>query len=245
MFTTFSKAPSGILLKLEQIDDKKLQNALFRMGVVEQKTVYKMDVEADTHSVRIKSAIGETILAGGMGGKILAHLDDGRMIPLVEMKPKEHAHIETIEGGEELQAAIAALGLNNGDEFELVRIMPSMQYITEINGKKIKLSEGMAAKILGTMPSITKNSKKVNLVQFANASVNMPFTVKKIIGGKNSNRIMHSYNIKENDCLTLLSVENAPIYNMSKNNRFMLVTNEGLRVFLEKEQAMSLVVSIV
>ncbi len=242
MFTTFTKAPTGILLHIEQIEDKKLQSSLFRMGIVEQNTIYKMDAEADTHSVRIKTANGETILAGGMGGKIVAHLDDGRMIPLVDMKPKEHAHIETIEGGEELQAAIAALGLKNGDEFELVRLIPSMQYIAETNGRKIKLSEGMAAKILGSMPLVSEQQPNT-LCQFANASANVPFTVHKIIGGKNSNKVMDSYNIKENDILTLLSVENAPVYTMSKNDKFMLATSEGLRVILEKEQADNIKVS--
>ncbi len=231
MFTTFSKAPSGIVLQLIEIEDKKLENELFRMGVLKDSIVYKMDAESDMHTVRIKTANGERVLAGGMGGKILAHLDDDRKIPIIEMKPKEKAHIEALEGGEELTAAFSALGLNNGDEFEMVRCLPPMVYVVEVKGKRrIKLSEGMAAKIIGKI----ENKREC---QFANASAKLPFIVEKIIGGKSSKKIMDSLNIQEGDVFTLLSVENAPIYSMSKNHRFMLMTNEGLRVILKKEQA--------
>ncbi len=231
MFTTFSNAPSGILLHLDKIEDKKLESDLFRMGIHSGNTVYKMDAESDMHTVRIKTAKGERVLAGGMGGKIVAHLEDNRIIPLTEMKPKEKAHIEAIEGGVELNEAFQALGLNNGEEFELVRSLPPMVYVTEIKGKKrIKLSEGMAAKIIGKM-------KKKGECQFANAGAKVPFTVSKIIGGKSSRKIMDSLNIQENDVLTLISVENAPIYCMSKSEKFMMVTDEGLRVVLKKEQS--------
>ncbi len=231
MFTTFTKAPAGILLTLEKIEDSKLESELFRMGVYADSLVYKMDAESDIHTVRIKTAKGELVLAGGMGGKIVAHLDDNRMIPLIEMKPKECAHIEAIEGGEELATAFSALGLENGEEFELVRSLPPMIYLVEVEGKKrIKLSEGMAAKILGKM----ENSKEC---QFANASVKVPFIVSKIIGGESSKKILDSLNVVEGDTLILDSVENAPVYSMNKNGRFMLATSEGLRVILKKEQA--------
>ncbi len=237
MFTTFSNAPSGILLHVDEIEDKKLESELFRMNVHKNSIVYKMDAESDMHTVRIKTAHGERVLAGGMGGKILAHLEDDRKIPIIEMKPKEKAHIEALEGGEELAAAFQALGLNNGDEFEMVRCLPPMFYVVEVKGKKqIKLSEGMAAKIIGK----TKNKKEC---QFTNASAKVPFTVEKILGGKSSKKIMDSLNIQESDVLTLLSVENAPIYSMSKNEKFMMVTNEGLRVLLKKNQADTIKVS--
>ncbi len=237
MFTTFSNAPYGVSLNIYKIKDKKLESELFRMGIFHNSIIFKMDIESDMHTVRIKSEQGETILAGGMGGKIVAHLDDDRIIPLIEMKPKERGHIETIEGGEELAAAIEALGLKNGDEIQMVRCLPPMEYIVEVKGKKrIRLSEGMAAKILGSM-----NKKKH--CQFANASVKVPFTVKQIIGGKNAKKVMESFDIKPNDILTLLSVENAPVYSLGFNERFMLSTNDGLRLFLKKEQADNLTVS--
>lgn len=239
MFTTFTNAPSGVLLTIHKIEDSQLERELFRLGVFIHSTITKMDAELDMHTVRIKTAKGETILAGGMGGKIVAHLDDDRIIPLLEMKPKEQGHIETIGGGEELTAAIEALGLKNGDEFEMVRCLPPMEYIVELKGKqRIRLSEGMSAKILGTM----KHKKNC---QFANASTGVPFTVTKLIGGKNAHKIMDSFCINEGDVLILRTVQNAPVYSLSHHEKFMLATNEGLRVFLKKEQADSLRVSFI
>ncbi len=237
MSTTFTKAPSGVLLNLDKIEDSKLESELFRMGVLPNNIIYKMDAESDIHTVRIKTAKGDRVLAGGMGGKIVAHLDDDRIISLIDMKPKECAHIEAIEGGQELAIALSALGLENGEEFELVRCLPPMIYLVDVNGKKrIKLSEGMAAKILGKMENCME-------CQFANASVNVPFSISKIIGGVSSKKILDSLNVHEGDTLTLYSVENAPIYSMSKNGRFMLATREGLRVVLKKEQADNIKVS--
>ncbi len=239
MSITFSEAPLGVLLYLEKIEDPKLEAELFRMGVFVKNIIYKMDVESDIHTVRIKTAKGERVLAGGMGGKILAHVDDNRMLPLIEMKSKEKGHIEAIEGGEELANALSSLGLENGEKFEFIRSLPPMVYILEIEGKKrIKLSEAMAAKILGKM----KNTKEC---QFANASVKVPFTVTKIIGGESSKKILNSLNLEVGDVLTLFSVENAPIYSMSKQGRrLMLSTQEGLRVILKQEQADKIKVSL-
>ncbi len=237
MYTNFSNAPSSTTLHIEKISDLQLESELFRIGLVQNSEIIRMDAEADVHTFRIKTSRGETTLAGGMGGKIVAHLDDGRIIPLIEMRPKETGHIEAIEAGEELTSALKTLGVENGEEIQMLRCLPPMEYIALVENKgRVRLSEGMAAKIIGSM------GKKDNC-QFTNAGKGLKFNVKEIIGGKNAIKIMQAYNIKPNDVIYLESVKNASTYRMGQGEHFILVTKEGLRLYLKKDQADALTVS--
>lgn len=237
MYTSFPHAPCGQALKIEKINSVKLAEKLTHMGVFDHSQVFRMDAETNLHTVRIKTSHGETVLSGGMGGKIVVHLDNGNIIPLTEMKPGETGHIEAVEGGEELLAAFNALGLENNEEISLIRSLPPMEYIIHVENKgRVRLSEGMAAKILGTQVDSP-------YVQFANARTGVPFTVKQVIGGRNAQKIMNAFGIKANDILTLQYVENASSYHMTRGERYILSTHEGLRVYLSKEQAEAIIIS--
>ncbi len=237
MFTNFIHAPHGEMLSIERINNEQLEKELFRMGVTTQNIVYRMNAELDMHTVKIRHKGGDTVLSGGMGGKVLGHLEDNRIIPLTDMKVGEKGHIETVEGGKELHAAMKSLGLEEGQEFEMIRILPPMEYITLVNkNRRERLSEGMAAKILGKL-------ENGETVQFANSSAGSNFVVEKVIGGENAQKIMQAFNIKQGDILTLESVENAPSYRLGQGDHFILTNKEGLRVYLKKDQAEAIIVS--
>lgn len=237
MFTNFIHAPNGTTLCIERINNEQLEADLFRMGVAVGNTVYRMNAELDLHTVKIRHAGGDTVLSGGMGGKVLGHLDDGRIIALTDMKTGEKGHIETVEGGEDLISAMQNLGLCHGQEFEMIRILPPMEYITLINGKRReRLSEGMAAKILGTLD----NGRHC---QFANSCAGSKFTVDKIIGGENAQKIMQAFNIFQGDVLILESVEHAATCKLSQTEHFILTNTTGLRIYLKKDQAEAIIVS--
>lgn len=237
MFTNFIHAPNGTKLCIERINNEQLEKDLFRMGISTGSTVYRMSAELDLHTVKIRHAGGDTVLSGGMGGKVLGHLDDDRIVALTDMKVGEKGHIETVEGGEDLINAMQSLGLCHGQEFEMVRILPPMEYITLINDKRReRLSEGMAAKILGTMD----NNEHC---QFANSRAGSKFTVDKIIGGENAKKIMEAFNIRQGDILILESVENAPTFKLSQTEHFILTNKSGLRIYLKKDQAEAIIVS--
>ncbi len=242
MFTAFSNAPHGAKLRLERISSQKLEQELFHTGITVGQTVYRLDAELDMHTVKIRHKGGETVLSGGMGGKILGHLSDGRIIALTEMKAGEKGHIETLEGGEELLNALHALGIHEEQEFEMIRVLPPMEYITRINQKRReRLSEGLAAKILGTLEM--GSLEKGELIQFAASSAAVPFKVEKIIGGQSAQRLMQAYNIQKGDVLVLEYVENAPAFRLGQGEHFILTNAGGLRIFLKKEQAENIIVS--
>ncbi|MDD4732077.1 MAG: FeoA family protein [Desulfovibrio sp.] len=232
---SFADAPCGKPLRVERIVEPLLEERLARMGIFPASEVTRLDGDADLHAVRVRSARGEVVLGGGMGGKVVAHLDDGRMLPLTDLKPGERGHVETVNGGTELTEALAALGLESDEEIELVRRLPSMEYVTLVLGRgRVRLSEGMAAKILGRMGDLE--------CQFANARAGVDFQVERIIGGQRARRAIASLGVHPGEALRLLAVEKAPHYRLAAGERFILCSAEGLRLFLRPEQAGQVIV---
>lgn len=237
MYTTLAKAPKGQQLTIKKITHEHLEKNLASMGLFPGSVVTVMDEEISLQTVRIKGPKGEILLSGGMGGKIVAHLDDGRKVPLPELKPGEHGHIEGITGGKGLGEALTALGLKENDCIEMIRLMPPMEYITIIEGRgRVRLPEGMAAKILGEMLG--------NEYQFASVQVDTPFKVTKILGGKRAQHAIESLNIAPGKTLRLEAVEQAKnIGNSYGLNRIVTHSSEGLRIFLRIDQAENITVS--
>ena len=236
MYSSLCNAPTGVPLIISRINDLDLEARMVRMGLFIGSEITNLDEEVALQTIRVKGPKGEVVLGGGMGGKIIAHLDDGRMVPLLEMKPGETGHVECVTAGGPLIEGMKALGLKDDDPIELIRILPPMEFIALIEGKRrIRLAEGMAAKILGHMNEIE--------CQFANARTGVDFVVDKIIGGKRAQRAISSLKITPGMTIRLESVEKAPSYQMTDRNRCVISSHEGLRIFLRHDQSDLIIVS--
>lgn len=236
MFSNLAQAPTGQPLKIKKITQEQLEKNLAAMGLFPGSLVTVLDEEISLRTVRVRGPKGEVLLSGGMGGKIVAHLDDGRKVPLPELKPGEQGHIEGVTGGRGLTSALSALGLKENDRIEMVRLMPPMEYITIIEGRgRVRLAEGMASKVLGEMMG--------NEYQFASAQVETPFKVTRLIGGKRALRAIESLNIKPGLTLRLEAVEQAKNIGNYGLDRIVVHSSEGLRIFLRKDQAEMITVS--
>ena len=109
-----------------------------------------LDQEVLVRPVRVRGPKGEAVLGGGMAMKVVVHADDGRKLPLAEMGANETGHIEGITGGPGLSGALSVLGLGISDRVCFLRTLPPMEYITLLeSGIRVRLTEGMAAKIWG------------------------------------------------------------------------------------------------
>jgi Fe2+ transport system protein FeoA len=100
---------------------------------------------------------------------------------------------------------------------------------------RIRLAEGMAAKILGRMGDVP--------CQFANAQAGSDFVVEQIIGGHRAQRAIASLGIAPGLVMRLEMVGKAPSYQMASRNRCLVSGPEGLRLFLRQDQADLVVVS--
>jgi Fe2+ transport system protein FeoA len=170
-----------------------------------------------------------------MAMKIVVHLDDGRKMPLVEMRPGETGHIEGLTGGPELEGALKTLGLKDGDRITFVRKLPPMEYTTVIAaGGRVRLTEGMAAKIWGRMQDKPQ--------QFVSARTGKEFHVEEIIGGSRARKMLQTLGVEPGKVLVLESVAQAQSLKMGARNPVVLSSREGLRLFLTPEDGRRILV---
>ena len=236
MYTKLSLAPAGIPLLISSITDDQLESQMSRMGLFVGTEITRLDEDVAIKTVRVRGPKGEVVLGSGMGGKVIAHLDDGRMLPLLDLSPGDKGHVEYVNAGAALQEGMAALGLKEDDPIELIRILPPMEYIALIEGRgRIRLAEGMAAKILGHMGEVK--------CQFVNAQAGANFVVEQIIGGDRAQRAIASLDIAPGVTMRLEMVGKAPSYTMASRDRYVVTTPEGLRLFLRQNQTDLIVVA--
>ncbi len=236
MYSNLTHTPAGVPLTISRITDHELESRMSRMGLFVGGEVVRLDEDVALTTVRVKGPKGEVVLSSGMGGKVVVHLDDGRMLPLMELQPGDKGHVECVNAGSALREGMEALGLKDDDPIELIRELPPMEYITVVKGRgRIRLAEGMAAKILGHMGEVE--------CQFANAQAGIDFVVDKIIGGDRARRVIRSLDIHPGTTLCLEMVGKAPTYQMASRNRCLISSKEGLRLFLRQDQAELVIVS--
>jgi len=236
MYSSLTHAPAGIPLAISRITDEDLEARMGRMGLFVGGEITRLDEDVALKTVRVRGPKGEVILGSGMGGKVVAHLDDGRMLPLIELQPGDTGHVECVTAGNALREGMEALGLKDDDPIELIRVLPPMEYTAVVEGRgRVRLAEGMAAKILGSMGDVN--------CQFANAQAGMDFVVEKIIGGERAQRAIAAMDIAVGTVLRLEMVGKAPSLQMASRNRCVITSPEGLRLFLRQDQADLVVVS--
>lgn len=237
MEASLAQAPCEVPLTVVRVADARLEDQLTRMGIHPGGGVTRLDEEVALNTVRVRGPKGEVLLGGGMGGKVVVHLDgergeggEERMVPLTELAPGQSGHIEAVTGGKEIAATLAALGLKDDDRIEVVRVLPPMEYVARLSGRgRVRLAEGMAAKILGRMGAVE--------CQFANAQAGAAFLVTRILGGERARRAIAALGIAVGGELVLDHVAKASSYLLSGGDRVVLSSGAGLRLFLRRDQA--------
>jgi Fe2+ transport system protein FeoA len=237
MYTPLNNAPIGVPLILDNVTDFHLAEELRHMGIFEGSGLVRLDEEVLLQPLKVRGPRGDVVLGSGMAGKIVVHLEDGRRLPLPEMRTREHGHMEGITGGPELMHALDVLGLRRDDEVMLVRKLPPMEYIAVLEKKqRIHLTEGMAAKIWGTIDKLP--------MQFVSAQTGKEFHVQDLLGGKNSRQVLHGYGIGIGSILVLEKVAQAQSVVMNHIHPLIISTHDGLRMFLPENQGRRIYVTL-
>ncbi|WP_320006951.1 FeoA family protein [Maridesulfovibrio sp.] len=232
---TLDKAPVEKPLVLLEIRNESLKTRFERMGLHIGAELEVMSEDSVQHPVRVRGPQGEVLLAAGMATKVIVHHDDGHKTPVFEMNPGEKGHIEGLISGSHLEKSLKILGISEGDNIELIRCLPPMEYKTVVDGKRTSLTEGMAAKLWG-------NCDK-RPCQLATCGKGRPFEVENILGGPRAAESICSIGIKPGAKITLETVEPARSIGMNHGARIIIMTKEGLRLHLRQDQAETMVVS--
>ncbi len=208
------------------------------MGLFEGKQLIRLDEEVLIQPVRVRGPRGEFILGGGMASRIVAHLDDGRKLPLAELRPGESGHVEGITCGSALEKSLDILEAKENDEITFVRKIPPMEYVTVVEKKgRVRLNEGLAAKIWGRMGE--------HSLQFACSGVREKFEVTDILGGRRVREVLAVQGVIPGKTLILEGVEPAGTLFMGQQNHLLIIsTPDGLRLFLQEREGQRIFVRV-
>ncbi|GBC63512.1 ferrous iron transport protein A [Desulfonema ishimotonii] len=231
MYQMLSEAPIDKPLLLVRTDDPGLADRLRRMGLSAESRFVRMAEDIMLRTVRIRGPQNDAVIGAGMAGKIVVHLNDGRKLPLAEMKPGESGHIEGSTCGAALQRTLKTLGFGVDDRVTFLRTLPPMEYTVLIrdDARRVRVPEGMAFKIWGESGGKS--------LQFSMTPTGQPFLVKEILGGKKARQGVLSYGIEPGKTLIPETVSPGQNLYIGQKNLIIISTTDGLRLFLEECQA--------
>jgi Fe2+ transport system protein FeoA len=235
MYISLTDAPVGIPLLVKKFIDGDMAQRLGRMGLYEGSEIERLDQEVLVQPVRVGGPGGEAVLGGGMAMKVVVHLDDGRKLPLAEMRAGEAGHVEGITGGPALSRSLEVLGIELNDRIMFLRNLPPMEYITLIEtGGRVRLTEGMAAKVWGRIMD--------EPMQYISAPSGEEFQVTDILGGEKAVQTLGSRGISSGAVIILEQVAPAQSLQAKIGNPVVISSREGLRLFLTPQEAMRILV---
>ena len=237
MDTALTNAPFDSPLKLVSIEDPELEALLSHLGLYQGHTFTRLDEEVLLHPVRLQGPTGEVVLGGGMAMRIIAHLDDGWRIPLIDMTNGQTGHIEGTTGSRKMMEAMGVLGLNENDPITYLRKLPHMDYTVLVDdGRRERISEGLAAKIWGEVDR--------RPIQFVSAGRGQLFKVIMIFGGRQVAHALTEKGIAQGAILKLESVSPAQTFAMASHEPVVITTDDGLHLHLRRGQAKNIMVAV-
>jgi len=227
MYLPLNKIPPGKPVVLAKVTDPGLAARLRHIGLFENSEIIRLEEEVQFQPVRIRGTHGDAVIGGLMGARIVVHTDDGRKLPLMEMKPGETGHIQGLTVGCELNRTLEVLGFKRNDNIRMIRNLPPMEYITVIEkGGRVRLTEGMAAKIWGCIQGENRN------IQFVSSRTGVRFHVEKILGGANAHQMLRTRGVTPSQVLVLEGVSPAQSISMSAHHPLIISSRAGLRLYL-------------
>jgi Fe2+ transport system protein FeoA len=219
-----------------------LRERLERLGIYQGCGLHLEDEEVQFSPVRVRGPKGKATLAAGMASKVIVHHDDDHKTPVIEMLPGEEGHIEGLTSGTGLEQALATLGLREHDRIRFLRRIPPMRYRARLGEHaRLALTEGVAAKLWGELDG--------REIQFSNARRGHPFKLLSVLGGDASQQQVAAIGIGPGDVLTLEAVCPDDALGQQAGaeagrQRFVVTSEDGLRLYLEPQQAASVIVDV-
>ncbi len=216
-------------LVIVEIRENKLADRLEGMGVSVGDILIRLNEQAAHGPVKVKSPTGEVVLGAGVASKIITHHDDGHKTPIIEMQRGEKGHVEGLVCSDDLERSLAVLGVVENAEITMVRPLPPMEYQAIVDGRRIRMYEGMAAKIWGEMDGRS--------MQFTASARGKSFTVSQLLGGGRAVRLLRQEGVEPGKTLVLDSIKPAPAMGRGGRNQSVFMAGSGLRLYLRPDQA--------
>jgi Fe2+ transport system protein FeoA len=225
-----TEAPFDKPLTLSRVDREDVDAMLSQVGLFRGQAFTRENEEVLLHPVRVHTSSGDIVLGGLQAMRMIVHLDDGRKMPLLEMLPGQTGHIEGATCPNRIMETLSVLGLSADDPITFLRQLPPMDYTALVDRKKrVRINEGMAAKIWGRVGE--------RRLQFVSAGKGQPFIVEKILGGFRAGQALEEKGIAPGKTISLETVAPAQTFSTTSREPVVITTEAGLHLHLPPGQA--------
>lgn len=233
MTIALSDAIAGLPLVVETVGNGGLAAELAKLGIRRGTRLIRLEPDVSViQPMRVRGPQGEVILTGNMASGLVVHLENGKIVPLLDMLPGDKGHLEgiTVNPDSALAETFSVLGLKENDTVELLRRLPPMEYAALVDGKtRISLPGGMAAKVWGQCQG--------REMQFAMAASAKPFLVRRILGGQGAQGRISALGLGPGSNMVLEEVRPAQTVRVATKDPVAVSTPEGLRFWLPPQAA--------
>jgi Fe2+ transport system protein FeoA len=191
----------------ERVTVKKIEGGtdvkenLDELGIGESaELTLREQVPAREHrgSVSVRVAGNQVVLGIGMAEKVYLE-KAGAITTLVELDEGDKGIVKSFGGGKDFVEWAYEVAIQEGSEIELLSHLPDRTLILNVDGKEIKIGEGLVSKVL------VEHEGKI--IQINMLPKGIQTKVSKMFGGSSSERKLHEMGIREGVGVTLIGVD--------------------------------------
>ena len=229
MLTLFNAKPG--LFRIIQIQGNRLSRRLEDLGILPGTVITKIKVKSDKDTapaIRVVTKERKGVLGGGMGLKIWVDYQ-GSIITLTSLPPNATGVVKELSGGQFMVDAVGLLGIREGEEVTFLHRLPPMDYVVRVDGRRIRVGEGAAAKVWGT--------KEGRPVQLTALGAGRSLVVDKIAGGMTSVEHLEKLGIRPESKILVEGVEPRQNIGIGRTRLVLIQSPDGMELWLGEREA--------
>lgn len=229
MLTLFDAKPG--LFRIKQIQGNRLTRLLEDLGILHGTVITNIEVKGDKDTapaIRVVTKERKGVLGGGMSLKIWVDYQ-GSVITLASLPPNATGVVKELSGGQFMVDAVSLLGIREGEEVTFLHRLPPMDYVVRVDGRRIRVGEGAAAKVWGT--------KEGRLVQLTALGHGRSLVVDKIAGGMTSVEHLEKLGVRPETKILVEGVEPRQSIGIGRTRVVLIQNPDGMELWLGEREA--------
>jgi len=183
--------------RINRIEGPSLRERMKKMGIREGVFVERLGLTSQPGCVEIK--LGRRKITLGLGVTMKLRVNKGgRILGVLEMKPRDRAVVSSIQGGHRIVEILKRdFGIETGKVIELVGQKPDRDFLVEVAGRQSSICEGDASKIF------VRKRKTIQL-NYLKAGDEVPIVV--IAAGRQARSMLHEFGIEEGRVIRIVKI---------------------------------------
>lgn len=229
MLTLFDAKPGRF--RIIRIEGNRLARRLEDFGILPGTVITKIELKSDKDTapaIRVATKEREGVLGGGMSLKIWVDYQ-GSVITLASLPPKATGVVKELSGGKFMVDAVGLLGIREGAEIRVLHRLPPMDYVVRVDGRRIRVGEGAAAKVWGTI-----EGRPVQLTALGHGR---SLVVEQIAGGMTSLEHFEKLGIRPDSKIVVEGVEPRQSLGMGRTHVVRIQGPDGMELWLGEREA--------